>query len=102
MNCTFWYPGENTLLLAKHDWKGIPLAWLHFSRAQVKERGNHMMQRQGLGPPPTCQADPAVHMPAEGRHRLTTPHRRNYYELIEGLGMVVRGGSRTMPVFLLF
>lgn len=59
-----------------------------------------MMQRQGLGPPPTYQADITVHVPAEGRHRLTTTHRRNYYELIEGLGMVVRGGSRTMPGFL--
>lgn len=68
-----------------------PLAWLPCSRAQVKERGSHMMQKQGSGLPPTCQAEKAVHMAAEGRHRLTTPHRRNYYELIEGLGMVARG-----------
>lgn len=49
------------------------------------------MQRQGSGPPPTCQADTAVHIPVEGRHRLTAPHRRNYYELIGGLGMIARG-----------
>ena len=44
----------------------IPLAWLHYSRAQDKERGNHAeaelwtkkgKTRQNSGPPPACQAE---------------------------------------------
>lgn len=37
INCSFWYPGENALLLGKEDWKRIPVALPPFSRAQKGE-----------------------------------------------------------------
>lgn len=93
MNLICWYPGENTWLLGKENWKIILLAWHPCSRVQEKpynvETGGSFQ--------PARQIQLWIYQ--LWGHWLAPPHRS--YEIIEGLNMVASGlGSQNHSIFL--